>query len=176
MATVQLATNAKLWMIGRGSDETTTNNTAEPGVQVADPVSIDGCCECSDMNLVKIAFLGSMSDNSNANDKTLPGITVYGWSPIQGGLWLPSLITRVEATLGNRTGVDATVIDDSEHFADTITLVDGDESVRICSGISQQIASITMDLEGATRFQVVHTGALSGTGVAQNFNFVYSLI
>ena len=43
---------------------------------------------------------------------------------------------------------------DSQFFVDTITLADGDESCRIVTGINDHIASITVDLEGASYLSV----------------------
>ena len=88
---------------------------------------------------------------------------------------MPSLIARFDGVMGTRTGVNGAVIENEEYFADTITLVDGDESCRICAGIANRIASVTVDLEGASRVQVAYKGNFATTEV-DTFNFVYSLI
>ncbi len=173
MATVQLATNAKLWMIGRGDDATSSG--AAPSVQAADPVALDGCVECADLNLAKLSFFGGVTGGGSADNKLLSSIELFGWSPIQGGLWMPSLIGRFDGVIGSSKGVNGSIIEDEEYFADTITLVDGDESCRICSGIANRIASLTVDLEGASRLQVVYSGSFLSAEV-DSFNFLYSLI
>tara|TARA_B100001094_G_scaffold325592_1_gene380217 strand:- start:396 stop:884 length:489 start_codon:yes stop_codon:yes gene_type:complete len=162
-------------MKGRGTPATSTQTA--PALQNTDPIALDGCVECQDLNLAKIVFNGSLSGGSSADNKTMTGIELYGWSPLNGpdNLWLPSLIGKFEAVCGTAVGVGTTAIAATEYFADTITLQDGDESCRICSGIANRIASLTIDLEGAKRFQVVYTGAF-GNAEVDNFNFVYSLI
>ncbi len=175
MSSVTLSTNPKRWEPGFGT-AITTQQTA-PALQAADPKATAGVHICQDMNLVKLAFYGSLSSGATT-DKTMVGIEIYGWNPVgstSNDLWAPLLMGRFDAVAGTSVGVAGKRIVNTEHFADTITLIDGDESARIVSGIDNRIASVTLDLEGATRFQVVYTGGF-GAAEVDNFNYMFAML
>lgn len=174
MPAIQLSTNKKYWYKG-GSTDVDGAATTQPVIQVADPVSTNMCVSVEDANLCKIIPYGS-DDSGSADNKLFTGMRIYGWSSITTGttLWIPTLIAEINVILGATTecvGVAGQMLDEEDHMADTIVLVDGDESCRIISGISDAIASITVDLEGASRLQV---GFTDWTGSADNGNFLYS--
>ena len=182
MTTVQLSTNKREWLRGyKGGNVVAANTT--PVIQTADPIATDGVVRTEDMNLAKIMFGGRMHADATANDKTIEDAEIYGWAQIPAGpnLWVPTLIARVDCTLGNTpncvgsTDAADTWFGQYFHFADTIQLIDGDESCRIISGIADRMASMTVDLEGATRMQVIFKGAFSGTQV-EEANYMYGLL
>jgi hypothetical protein len=171
MPAIQLSTNKKYWY--KGGLNVDGAATTQPVIQVADPISTNMCVNVEDANLCKIIPFGSM-DSGSADNKLFTGMRIYGWSSLDAALWIPSLIAEINVTLGATTecvGVAGQTLDAEDHMADTIVFVDGDESCRIISGITDTIASITVDLEGASRLQV---GFTDWTGSADNGNFLYS--
>lgn len=177
MATVQLSTNCKQWMKGFATDVTATSTLPAP--QVADPIALDGCVNVQDMNLIKVAFYGSITGNGDADGAAMDDMELYGWSPLVQGsttLWIPTFIGRFDVVLGGAVGVAGQTVINTQYFADSITLEDGDESCRVISGIADRIASVTVDLEGAKRFQVVAMGDPTANNKADNQNYLYSVL
>jgi len=174
MPAIQLSTNKKYWYKG-GAPDIDGAATTQPVIQTADPAATNMCVSVEDANLCKIIPYGSM-DSGSADNKFFNGMRIYGWSAMHTGtsLWIPTLIAEINVVLGATTecvGVSGQTLDEEDHMADTIVLVDGDESCRIISGIADTIASITIDLEGASRLQV---GFSDWTGSPDNGNFLYS--
>lgn len=171
MPAIQLSTNKKTWYKGSGTMATAA--TTQPVIQTADPISNTHCVNTEDANLCKIIPYGD-SGGSSANNSVFTGMRIYGWSQVGTSLWIPSLIAEINVTLGDTpecVGVAGQPITNQQHLADTIVFVDGDESCRIISGITDAIASITVDLEGASRLEC---GWTSWTASPTNGSFLYS--
>jgi hypothetical protein len=63
-------------------------------------------------------------------------LRVIGWRCIDT-LWVPTILCQVACTLGTATGVDGAAVDNSESFADTISLT----SPYGTSGVDVQVSS-----------------------------------
>tara|TARA_Y100000589_G_scaffold332136_1_gene389608 strand:+ start:7804 stop:8358 length:555 start_codon:yes stop_codon:yes gene_type:complete len=105
----------------------------------------DGC------NLAKLTVYGN---HSSADGKAVD-MLLSGYSKVAGGtLWVPSYIGRFRWTLGTLVGVASSDVDNTQNFADQVQLVDGDTSVRIITDTVNNVASVTVDLEGASWLKV----------------------
>lgn len=122
-----------------------------------------GAIRCVGMNLAKIIFWGDKTLGGSADGDQIH-CKLYGWTPnTKRGYWIPSYIGKFLVTLGTKTGVVSQFPDNADYFADTITLVSGDTSCRIITDTSNEIASVTVDLEGAEYLGIaLDTGGLSG--------------
>tara|TARA_R110002126_G_scaffold41505_9_gene120608 strand:- start:1073 stop:1567 length:495 start_codon:yes stop_codon:yes gene_type:complete len=152
MPQVQLSTNTRRWDVLAEA----TSDHAQPIIQTADPKNDPNVHVTRDRNLAKLVFATS-ADNLTAS------VSLYGWSQLQGGHWMPTLIGKFALTGGAIAGLAGAPINQTCYLVDTIALNDGDESVRIISGIAGETASITCDLEGADRLEV-RAHDLGGTG------------
>tara|TARA_R100000152_G_C6728773_1_gene153732 strand:- start:382 stop:918 length:537 start_codon:yes stop_codon:yes gene_type:complete len=79
------------------------------------------------------------------------------------GMWVPTHICTLKWEIGARNGIENRVPDDDWYFAKNVELIDGDTSIRLITDTGNEgIASVTVDLEGASVFGVAfHDGALS---------------
>mgnify|MGYP003147425801 CR=1 FL=1 len=113
---------------------------------------------CKGANLATL--LPIATGNTPADKATF--FYVWGISPIADETtWLPVYIGKFKATFGTLNGVANGYPDDTWFFADKIELIDGDTSCRIISSENNTIASVTVDLAGASRLLVTY--ADSGT-------------
>lgn len=162
MPQVQLSTNNRHWQVKPAilADQT------DPTITDTDPLGDDNVTICKDQNLAKFVFAGS-GDNLTAS------VTIHGWSQIGGGDWMPTLIGKFSLTCGSTTGAASRDFDANDYFVDTITLVDGDDSARIISGVANKIGSLTVDLEGATRVEVCASD-LDGSGESTELKYAVS--
>jgi hypothetical protein len=179
MPQFQLSTPPKHWFRGYNTDVASSQNTAI--AVVADPKAVAGyeAVPCSDHNLAKLCFF----EPSGTANRTAR-VHIYGYSPDgASSQFLPSFICALDVVIGARTGTgSAGPFLSTDLFADQITFVEGDDSIRIVShntsaaspNAADTIATVTIDLEGSTHLLVVFP-ALDGTGQAQNANFGYSL-
>jgi hypothetical protein len=87
---------------------------------------------------------------------------------------MPTLIGKFALTCGATQGLAGAPIDTTDFLVDTIALNDGDESVRIISGIAGETASITCDLEGAERLEIRVTD-LGGSGESTSLKTAVSM-
>lgn len=104
-----------------------------------------------------LAVLLPFGTGNSPENKTF-NFSVFGVSTDNtGSAFYPVYIAKFKATLGSTTGLagapDAAA-DNSDFFADKIELVDGDTSCRIVSAENNTIASVHVDLAGASRLLV----------------------
>ena len=106
---------------------------------------------CAGSNLAKISFVG---DASGAEDDSYE-VKIYGSAPnLAETTWVNSFICEVRVTLGTAITNDTALFGDATlKWADAIELLSGDTSVRLVTDTANGIASITVDLEGATYLQ-----------------------
>ena len=133
-----------------------TSDHAQPAITATDPKNETNVYITRDRNLAKLVF-------ATSNDNLTASVSLYGWSQLGPGHWLPTLIGKFALTGGATVGLSGAPINQTCYLVDTIALNDGDESVRIISGIAGETASITCDLEGADRLEV-RAHDLGGTG------------
>lgn len=179
MPQFQLSTPPKHWFRGYATDIASSQSNT-PGL-VADPEAETGyeAVPCHDHNLAKLCFF---EPSNGSNNNTLRA-QLYGYSPNGAeDQYLPSFICTLDMVIGTATGTAGGTFTNSDKFADQITFVEGDDSIRIVShsnaaaapNASNRIATVTVDLEGSTHLLVVFPG-LDGAGQAANANFGYSL-
>ena len=171
MPAIQLSTNLKTYHLGFSNATSALGET--PDTTLANVPATDGIVKVKDANLVKLLFWGAITSAGDADGRTLTDTRVYTWSPVAAPTWIPTLVGSFNMTLGGAVGIASGTPLATEYFAETITLVDGDESCRIISGIADDIASLTIDLEGAEYVQVVFHNA-AGTADADTRNFAYA--
>tara|TARA_R110002020_G_scaffold437961_1_gene648313 strand:- start:297 stop:809 length:513 start_codon:yes stop_codon:yes gene_type:complete len=126
-------------------------NTSDTGTSLiattTQPTQNSGAVMSTNHNLAKLIFWGDNVGTAENNDLHA---RIYGWSKMSTlDLWIPSLICKIKIILGTSIGISAKFPDNGDHFADQIELIEGDTSVRIITDTENQIASITVDLEGA---------------------------
>ena len=172
MPAIQLTTNLKTYQLGFSNASTATGATPQTALNTIP--ATDGIHKVKDANLVKLLFWGTESASGNdADGLTLTDTRVYTWSAVAKKTWIPTLVGSFNMTLGGAVGVSGGTPTNLEYFAETITLVEGDESCRIISGVADDIASLTIDLEGAEYVQVVFHNA-AGTADADTRNYAYA--
>jgi hypothetical protein len=170
MPAIQLSTNMKTYLRGYKISSAATDTASVP--TLTDPLSTDGVVLVKDANLAKLLFFGEGVDGELISD-----VRVYAWSRLRPGAnqtFIPTLIGKYNMVIGTYAGpASGTDVDDSDLFAESITLVDGDESSRIVSGVANECASLTVDLEGAEYIQVKFLTAIGGVEVDKR-NFLWS--
>tara|TARA_R110001592_G_scaffold354080_1_gene653460 strand:+ start:1183 stop:1680 length:498 start_codon:yes stop_codon:yes gene_type:complete len=146
------------------------------GASATQPVAFADAFPTQGANLAKISFYQPAGTGTATADNACK-VKLYGTAPNPGGtMWVASFICEVLITVGTRVGVAGADVDVNDKFCDAIELQSGDTSVRIVTDTTNGIASITVDLEGATYLQMYPdsqgTSWLSGT----KFNALVSLI
>ena len=130
----------------------TFNPTTEAPSGGNDSSGVDqGFIDTEGCNLAKLSVYGSHV----AADGKVVDMLVSGYSQVAGGtLWIPSYIGRFRWTLGTIVGVAGSDVLNTQNFADQVQLVDGDTSIRLITDTVNNIASVTLDLEGANWLKV----------------------
>ena len=161
---IQLSTNTRQLRRGYTAGATTSTLAAAP--TTTEPAPGSGIVLSARYNLAKLFFTGS-ADNLTST------AFIYQWSNL-GDIWIPNLVCKCTLTCGTAVGVDASDIENEEFFVDTIDFVDGDETVKVTTGIANVIASLTFDLEGVDRWQVSFDD-IGGVGESTNGQFYYGM-
>ena len=127
-------------------------------------------------NLAKISFYQPAGTGTSTADNSCK-VKIYGTAPNPAGtLWTSSFICEVLVTVGARVGVSGADVDVTDKFCDAIELESGDTSVRIVTDTSDGIASITVDLEGASYLQMFPDRQGTTWASGTKFNALVSLI
>ena len=128
-----------------------TSDTTVPTATLTEPTALNGVMESKNHNLAKFIFFTEAGANNEVCDAF-----IYGWSKTVGAtaMWLPFMICKVGLTVGQKTGVASGDIINTDNIVDTISFTNGDDTVKIISGVADEIASLTVDLEGAEYVQV----------------------
>lgn len=163
MPGIQLQTLTRKWTAGYAANAT----TALASVPTTTLPNGTGIVQATNYNLAKVAFHGTA-----AADKTSTAF-IYRWAAI-GTLYVPEFVAKLTLTTGTTVGVDLTPVTTAGFFVDTIDFVDGDESVKITTGIANKIASVTFDLEGCLRWQVSFEDIAGGGSEAASMNFIHA--
>lgn len=112
---------------------------------------------CHGSNLAKLSFYqvgqpafgGTAAVPAVADNATQ--IRLYGCAPNKDGSeWLSSFICDIKITVGVVPGFAGKTVTDIDKFCDAIELMSGDTSVRIVTDTAGAVASITVDVEGAS--------------------------
>lgn len=140
-----------------------TNDTASSFASriptVTEPTGT-GVLNTSGADLLIVPF-GVGSDNQTGS------VRVIGWRAIdtkdqqntQGRtLWIPVILAEVVATLSAAVGIAGAIIDETNRFADTLTLTTGndDVSVDFTSPTGDVIAHIVVKGKGFEKVEVTH--------------------
>mgnify|MGYP003960785967 CR=1 FL=1 len=160
---MQLSTNSRRAV--KVFDTTPTATTTVPTAASSEP-SGAGVLDCRDLNIAKILFYGTGAE------KAFDAL-VYGWAPVVGSdLWIPTLICKVACTTStNAKGVVGQPVTSTDYFVDSIVFTNGDDTVKISTGIDDTVASLTVDLEGASYVQVGFVD-----GLADSYNALVALL
>jgi hypothetical protein len=159
---MQLQTPTRVWTAGYAANATAALASAPTTTLPAGT----GVVQAINYNLAKVAFFGTA-----AADLTSTAY-IYRWAAA-GTLYVPEFVAKLTLTTGTTVGVDATPVTTAGYFVDTIDFVDGDESVKITTGIANKIASVTFDLEGCLRWQVSFDD-MTGGGQAASMNYLFA--
>lgn len=176
---VSLMTQASNFKKGRRTNATASSfasrvpQAAEPALdtaagsataQVAVDVLARGGADGLVQNRLLLVFFGT------GNEDTTFAARVLGWRRLgtddETDLWVPVELAEVACTLSATVGVAGTGVVATERFADTITLVAGNDdiSMEIVSPTGDEIAHVVLDLKGFQKFEVQYdmTGATDG--------------
>jgi hypothetical protein len=114
-------------------------------------------------NVAKFVFFGVGADNTTFSVRT------YGWTYLFTGnpdtaLWIPVLLFEVAVTLSAVTGVAGLAIDNTNRFADTISLTIGNTAdVVVTSPANDTVAHLVADVKGFQLLQHTFTTGASAT-------------
>jgi hypothetical protein len=140
--------------------------TTHLGVQTTQPQPFVEGFPTQGQNLAKLSFVATGAAEENQIE-----VKLYGTAPTaDSAVWTPSFICEVRATFGTTlTGNVAPFGAADLRYADAIELLSGDTSVRIVTDTGNGIASITLDLEGASYLQaIVNKDGLTFAGTTYN--------
>jgi len=70
-------------------------------------------------------------------------------------------------------GIAAKQVINTSYFPDKVELIDGDTSIRLITDTSLNVASVTVDLEGATYFEIGFS--IGGLTNPTDWNALYGL-
>ena len=121
--------------------------------QTAAPVPGVSAAYTAGQNLAKLSFVGDASAVENNQYE----VKLYGTAPnLAGTTWVNSFICEVRVTLGTAVTGDTALFGNAAYlWADAIELLRGDTSVRLVTDTGNGIASITIDLEGASYLRAI---------------------
>ena len=96
------------------------------------------------------------------DDDDVFAMRVIGWSRMKGptpatrDLWIPTILAELTCTVSTAVGIAGAAVLNTERFADTITLVTGNDdiSVDITSPTGNVIAHATVDLKGFSKIEL----------------------
>jgi hypothetical protein len=175
MPNVSLTTTPRFWREGYSTNlpvasandgDVATISTTVPAANTL------GVHHVAETNLAKLVFFGAGAENAQfyAN--------IYGFAPVNGGTstqWVPTLIARLLCTLSNVTGVAGQLIVDTDRFCDSISLIEGDPTIKIVSDVNNRIASVLVDLEGS-HYLAVKFDWTSLASQSTNANFLFATL
>ena len=144
-----LRTAARYWSRYQNS-----NNAVEKTTFAASTAPQGKHCEGS--NLLKFVPYGTTADGAKALFTYLTSYTRTGTRD-DDTIWIPSFICKLKWTWtgsGNVAGIAAKQVTNTSYFPDKVELIDGDTSIRLITDTSLNVASVTVDLEGATYFEI----------------------
>jgi len=126
-----------------------------------------GITDCKYANLAKLIFTGDADGNTGC-------AFVWGWSQLASGEWIANFIAEITFTCGSQAGsaTAGSVFDTGDFFADIVELEYGDTATKVITDTQNNIASATVDLEGASKIEVqfsdTTTDAVTPTGADLN--------
>ena len=169
MSKMYLGTSPRRGTVMWGTNPTT--DTVTPLVTLTEPTALAGVMESKNHNLAKFIFFTSAGADGEQCDAI-----VYGWSKTIGATstWIPFVICKVGLTVGGKIGIASGDILHTDNIVDTISFTNGDDTVKITSGVADEIASLTVDLEGAEYVQVLFD--FPGSNQADDMNAVCQFI
>jgi hypothetical protein len=119
---------------------------------------------CRHANLAKLIFTAS-------TDGHIATAHVYGWSKSTTGDWISNYIAEIKYTTGTEV-VAGTLFSTGHLLADILELEYGDTATKIITDTHNNVASATIDLEGAAVMEVVwghqSTDGVASTATAAN--------
>jgi len=140
--------------------------------------------DTSGQNLAKLCLYGA---TGNVAKGLYSNVYSYSETIIQATatrIYVPTFICRLKWTFsgtGGVTGLDAAGdytsdahIDADQYFADAVELIDGDTSIRLITDTSLHVASVTVDLEGASWLAVTTDDNSSGVDEPTTWNMIAS--
>lgn len=121
-------------------------------------------------NSVLVVAFGAGSDDTTFSVRVI-GWRLFGDDP-QTQLWIPAVLAELACTLSSAVGVAGKVVVNTERFADTITLVTGNDdiSIDIVSPTGNVVAHAAVDIKGFQKLEF--TFDLTG---ATDANVLYSM-
>ena len=129
--------------------ENSTNSTALSTTSAAADLPTDALPMTGSDSVLRMSFFGSGDDNTTFN------ATLIGWRQSSGG-YVPEHLASIEATLNSSItsieGVTPNGINDI--FADTLTLLSGDESAKFVDGNNLLPATLSVDLMGCAHYSI----------------------
>lgn len=167
--------NRDLTVLYPAGDVTTTTFPSRPATSTAPSTASGGVIDCRQQGGAGINNLWMQFFGTTTNDTTFSG-RIIGWSVCKDpagvltDCWVPSNLLEFSCTLSTATGVDGSIIDDSEKMVDTIgpiTIGTDGVNCQVHSPANNTPASLLFDPQGSRYVEVVFdmTGAVSANGV-----------
>ena len=116
---------------------------------------------------------------ATAGDDDTFSVRVIGWRKLGNApatlLWVPVVLAELACTASQAVGVAGRLVVATERFADTITLVTGNEdiSIDIVSPTGNVIAHALADLKGFKKVELTFDSTAAGTTA---MNALYALV
>lgn len=114
-------------------------------------------------NAVLLVPIGTGGDNDTFS------VRLIGWRRLGTEratvLWVPVVLVELACTLCAVVGVAGRLVAATERFADTLTLVTGNDdiSIDIVSPTGDVVAHALTDLKGSTKFELTFDSTAAGT-------------
>lgn len=175
MPNVSLTTTPRYWRVGYSTNlaVASANDADAATISTAIPAANTlGVHHVAETNLAKLVFFGAGNENAQfyAN--------IYGFAPVNGGTntqWVPTLIARLLCTLSAVVGQSGQLITDTDRFCDSISLIEGDPTIKIVSDVNNRIASVLVDLEGS-HYLAVKFDWTSLASSSTNANYLFATV
>ena len=159
---------------------------ATDATDAAFPSKIPTGTEPSGNGVIELGTGGGLTQNgillmpyATAGDNDTFSMRLIGWRRLgentQTLLWIPVVLCELALTASTVVGVAGRVIAATERFADTITLVTGNDdiSIDIVSPTGNVAAHAVADLKGSQKVELTFDSTAAGTTA---MNCLYSLI
>lgn len=113
-------------------------------------------------NAIKVLPYATAGDNDTFS------VRIISWESVSDGateLWIPTVLAELACTASADVGVAGMIVTNTERFADTITLVTGNDdiSIDIVSPTGDVKAHAVLDLKGARMVELTFDSTAVGT-------------
>ena len=148
-----LRTAKREWVKAYSSDTLQGQTVTTKAVSTTSPTQDGlGHIDCANSNVAKVIVTGDGSADNQIITRLWTISKTH--SSNATALYIPTYVCKLTWTLGTLAGFGTTDVNSNFTFCDTVQLDQGDTSIRLITDTENNVASVTVDLEGASYLYV----------------------